>query len=178
MKRPGDRFDCNAELGRQLRECRLKAGLTQQMLATAMGRQGKGSHHVAGRLERGEVPNPSLSLVADYLRACRAGFRDILGVLDSYTSRPTVVEVETLRAIAKVSDGLPPKVAKAVGRYDCRVVRRTELRHEPRPSSADRVRRARNFGTSQAWARRVRCEVGKIVDARHLGAGSLNEHYL
>ena len=31
MKRPKDRFDCNAELGKRLRECRVRAGLTQSV---------------------------------------------------------------------------------------------------------------------------------------------------
>jgi transcriptional regulator with XRE-family HTH domain len=178
MKRPKDRFDRNKELGKRLRECRVKVGLTQQMLATAMGRQGKGSHHVAGRLERGEVPHPSLGLIADYLRACRAGFADVLSVLDPYTSQPTVVEIETEKAVAKVSEHLPPKVSRAVERYDRRVVKRAEIKYEPLPAPAERVRRARSFGLSQVWAGRVRREVVRIIETRQLGAGTLYEHFL
>jgi len=178
MKRPKDRFNCNAELGKRLRECRDKAGLTQQLLATAMGRQGKGSHHVAGRLERGEVPNPGVGLLADYLRACRAGFRDIADVLDRYTAQPTVVEVETRKALAKVREYLPAKVSKAVERYDRRIMRRAEVKHEPLPTPAQRVRRARNFGLSQVWAKRVRREVVRIIETKHLRPGPDGERHL
>ena len=131
MKRPKDRFDCTVELGGRLRECRVRAGLTQQMLATAMGRQGKGSHHVAGSLERGEVPNPGVGLLADYLRACRAGFRDILSVLDAYTALPTAVEVETRKTLVEVREHLPARIEKAVQEYDVGVTTRAETRHEP-----------------------------------------------
>jgi transcriptional regulator with XRE-family HTH domain len=178
MKRPKDRFDCNAELGKRLRECRVKAGLTQQMLATAMGRQGKGSHHVAGRLERGEVPNPGVGLLADYLRACRAGFKDIADVLDRCTVRPTVVEVETRKAVAKVRELLPARIDKAVHRYDRGIERRAEVKHEPQPEPVERVRRARNFGLSQVWARRVRREVVSIIETKHLTPVANYEPYL
>ena len=49
-KRVGDRFRFRPELGRRLRELRLRAGLTQQMLAVAMGSQRKGNHTVVSRL--------------------------------------------------------------------------------------------------------------------------------
>jgi len=178
MKRPKDRFDCNAKLGKRLRECRERAGLTQQMLATAMGRQGKGSHHVAGRLERGEVPNPGVGLLADYLRACRAGFTDIADVLDAYTALPTAVEVETRRALVEVRRFLPAKVEKAVQDYDIGVTSRAETRHEPVPEPKERLRRARNFGLSQVWARRVRRKVVSIIETNHLLPGPGNEQHL
>ncbi|MCX6844357.1 MAG: helix-turn-helix transcriptional regulator [candidate division WOR-3 bacterium] len=125
MKSLKDRFDGEKELGKRLRECRLRVGLTQQKLATAMGRQGKGSHYVAGRLERGEVPNPGVGLLADYLRACRASFADIQDVLDRYTAKQTAVEVETSKALAKVREFLPAKIDRPVERFD-RGVRRGE----------------------------------------------------
>jgi transcriptional regulator with XRE-family HTH domain len=178
MKRPKDRYECDEELGKRLRECRLKAGLTQQMLATAMGRQGKGSHHVAGRLERGEVPNPGVGLVADYLRGCRASFVDILDVLERYTSQQTVIEVETQKALAKVREFLPAKIDKSVQRLDRGVERRVATREEPAPTPEARVRRARNFGLSQVWVRRVRRKVVSIIELKHLIPGPLAEEHL
>ena len=178
MKRPKDRYECDEELGKRLRECRLKAGLTQQKLATAMGRQGKGSHHVAGRLERGEVPNPGVGLLADYLRACRASFVDILDVLERYTSRQTVIEVETQKALAKVREFLPVRIDRAVERLDRGVERRVATKEVPAPTPEARVRRARNFGLSQVWARRVRRKVVSIIELQHLRPGPLNEEHL
>jgi transcriptional regulator with XRE-family HTH domain len=178
MRRPKDRFDCDAELGKRLRECRLKARLTQQMLAVAMGRQGKGNHHVVGRLERGEVPNPGVGLLADYLRGCRAGFKDIVSVLDTYTGLPPVVEIETRKELVEVRKYLPAKVEKAVQDYDIGVTSRAEAKREPVPEPAKRVRRARNFGLSQIWARRVRRRVVGIIETNRLRPGYLNEQYL
>ena len=168
MKSPKDRFDGEKELGKRLRECRLRAGLTQQKLATAMGRQGKGSHHVAGRLERGEVPNPGVGLLADYLRACRAGFVDVLDVLERYTARQTVVEVEISKALAKVREFLPAKIDRAVERFDRGIRRRAEEKHEPLPEPKQRVKRARNYGLSQVWSRRVRRRVLDVIEAQDL----------
>lgn len=178
MKRPQDRFDFDKVLGGRLRECRLKAGLTQQGLATRMGRQGKGGHHVAGRLERGEVSNPGIGLLADYLRACRAGFIDILDVLERYTARPTVVEVETRRAIVDGREYLPAKLKRAVERYDLRSTGRAEDDGRAVPKRSERVRRARNFGLSQVWARRVRLKVVELVEEQRPYPGQLNEAYL
>jgi len=53
MKSRKDRFDGEKELGKRLRECRLEAGLTQPMLAVAMGSQYKGNHAVG---QRGTLP--------------------------------------------------------------------------------------------------------------------------
>jgi hypothetical protein len=178
MKRTNDRFDCKRELGQRLRECRVRANLTQQMLATAMGRRGKGGHHVAGRLERGEVPHPSLDLIADYLRACRAGFADLLCVLDPYTSRPTVVEVETVKAVAKVRESLPPEIDAAVLKYDLKTQSLAETGQGQPIPPAERVRRARNFGLSQVWARRVRRMVVSLVEVQQPYPGQMNEAYL
>jgi len=178
MKSFKDRFDGEKELGKRLRECRLKAGLTQQKLATAMGRQGKGSHHVAGRLERGEVPNSGVGLLADYLRACRADFSAVLDVLNRYTSRQTVIEVETRKALAKVREFLPAKVDRAVERFDRGIRRRAEEKHEPLPLPQERVRRAQSFALSQVWAKRVRRRVVGIIETEHLRPGPDNERHL
>jgi transcriptional regulator with XRE-family HTH domain len=178
MKRPKDRYECDEELGRRLREFRVKAGLTQQKLATAMGRQGKGSHHVAGRLERGEVPNPGVGLLADYLRACRASFADILDVLDRYTAKQSVIEVETQKALAKVRELLPASIDQAVERFDRGVKRRAELKREPLPEPPERVKRARSFALSQVWAKRVRRRVVDIIETKHLRPGPNHESHL
>jgi transcriptional regulator with XRE-family HTH domain len=176
--RAGDRFKFRPELGRRLRELRLRAGLTQQMLAVAMGSQHKGNHTVVSRLENGRMANPGIGLVADYLRACRAGFADIEDVLDRYTAQPTVVEVETRKALAKVREFLPAKIDRAVERFDRGIRRRAEERNEPLPPPQERVRRAQSFALSQVWAKRVRRRVVGIIETEHLRPGPDNERHL
>lgn len=176
--RAGDRFKFKPVLGQRLRELRVKAGLTQQMLAVAMGSQCKGNHAVVSRLERGKMKNPGIGLVADYLRACRVGFKDVLSVLDAYTGMPAVVEVETRKALVEVREHLPAKIEKAVHDYDVGVTSRAEAKHEPMPEPKERVRRARNFGLSQVWAHRVRRKVVSIIETNHLRPGEMNEQHL
>jgi hypothetical protein len=61
--------------------------MTQQGVADAMGKSRAGKR-VARRLEHGSVEGASLLTVAEYLRAVRAGFRDLKDVLDCYASLP------------------------------------------------------------------------------------------
>lgn len=157
---------------------RLRAGLTQMELAQAMGREGRKSGNLVGRLERGDERYPSLGLVADYLRGCRAGFGDILGFLDGYTARPAVEECETMRAVGEVSKDLPEKVGEEVFRYDYGGAKDAEFRHEPLPGREERVRLARKCGLSRVWARRLRRAVVKIIEERGLKPGVLREHFL
>jgi transcriptional regulator with XRE-family HTH domain len=176
--RAGDRFKFSPELGRRLRELRLKAGLTQQMLAVAMGSQRKGNHTVVSRLENGRMANPGIGLVADYLRACRASFADIQDVLNRYTAKQTVIEVEISKALVKVREFLPAKIDRAVERFDRGIKRRAEEKHEPLPPPEERVRRARSFALSQVWAKRVRRRVVSIIETKHLRPGPDNERFL
>jgi transcriptional regulator with XRE-family HTH domain len=165
-------------LGERLRKLRQKAGLTQQALTAAMGRQGKGSHVVVGRLELGRMTNPGLLQVADYLRACRAGFKDVADVLDAYTALPVVTEEMTQQALVKAREYLPVKVAAAMRDYDSGVKARAEKEHEPAPEPKQRVARAINFGLSQIWAKRVWHQVVVIINKNHLIPGPLNEQIL
>jgi transcriptional regulator with XRE-family HTH domain len=176
--RAGDRFKFRPELGVRLRELRQKAGLTQQMLAVAMGCQCKGNHRVVSRLENGRMANPGIGLVADYLRACRSSFVDILDVLERYTARPTVIEVETQQAILGDREYLPAKLKRAMERYDRRTTGQAEADGKAVPEREERVGRARNFGLSQVWARRVRRMVVSVVEAQRPYRGQLIEAYL
>jgi len=53
-------------------------------------------------------------------------------------------------------------------KYDIKTQNLAETRHEQSTATADRVRRARNFGLSQVWARRVRRKVVSIIETQHL----------
>ena len=129
MKRSSDTFILTPEFGARLRDLRLKAGLTQLELARAMGRAGKSAGNLVSRLERGDERYPSLGLVADFLRGCRAGFKNVLDILDLYTELPTTQQKVFNRALAKVAASVPQKWQSQVEHYD---------RHFEHPKAAPR----------------------------------------
>ena len=69
------------EMGARLREIRSKRGLTLDEVAAGMGLAGKGRKTFVGRLEQGNIKNPSLSTVTLYLRACGAQFFEFYDTL-------------------------------------------------------------------------------------------------
>jgi transcriptional regulator with XRE-family HTH domain len=105
-------------------ELRRKAGMRQQDVAEAMGRERSGQRLVR-RLEHGAVANASLCSVAEYLRAVRAGFGSLKDALDRYTSVPiprpvrriaeaappprTQADSQALECVQRRADGLPEK---------------------------------------------------------------------
>ncbi len=106
-----DSFYFPQALGERLRELRLRAGLTQKELASMAGREFRGGQAMVSRLERGRIRSPSLRLVADFLRACRASFDDIRDVLHAYTAQPLVAEKRARRAVQRLVEVLPEGVA-------------------------------------------------------------------
>jgi len=62
------------------------------------------------RLENGRTGNPGLATVGRYLRACRAGFVDVLDVLEGYTRKAPVPEARAARAIAELESRLRGEV--------------------------------------------------------------------
>ncbi len=146
------------ELGARLRGLRKARGLTQTELARLMGRQGRGAASLVSRLETGRQKEPTLRLIADYLRACGVGFAGIIDILDRYTARPTVVERRGAKAVQAVARELPVERASEVVRYDTKVAlaRRASGR---KPETADkRSLRARNLA-----AARIRQERARVV---------------
>ena len=152
MKRSSDTFVFTREFGARLRDMRLKAGLTQLELARAMGRAGKSAGNLVSRLERGDERYPSLGLVADLLRGCRAGFKDILDVLDAYTDLPTTEQKVFSRALAKVAASVPQKWQSQVAHYDRnfehpKVAPRPGT-EQPMPDRMKRLERARKMAAA------------------------------
>jgi transcriptional regulator with XRE-family HTH domain len=115
-------------------ELRRRAGMTQKDAAEAMGRDRSGKVLVC-RLERGAIANASLSSVAEYLRAVRAGFGDLKDVLDRYTSVPIPPPVRKLAAAAppprkpatSVTLALPPGACRTALAFDPRQQKQLEV---------------------------------------------------
>lgn len=142
MKRSPDTFVFPAELGARLRDLRLRAGLTQLGLAQAMGRTGKKAGNLVGRLERGDERYPSFGIVADFLRGCRAGFKDITDILDLYTNLPTLPAKVFGRALVKIAASVPAKWQDQVTDYDLRFDHpKTSAKPRVKQTMPDRLKR-------------------------------------
>jgi transcriptional regulator with XRE-family HTH domain len=157
MKPSPETFIFTSELGARLRDLRLRAGLTQLELARAMGRAGKNAGNLVSRLERGDERYPSFGLVADFLRGCRARFRDLNDILDLYTELPTTQQRIFKQALAKVAASVPEKWQAQVTNYDQRIdVPKTAPEKTPvqaKPDLSQRLERARK--NAAAARRRV-----------------------
>jgi transcriptional regulator with XRE-family HTH domain len=155
MKRSPDTFVLSPELGSRLRDLRLKAGLTQVELARAMGRAGKSAGNLVSRLEKGDERFPSFALVADFLRGCRAGFKDILDLLNLYTELPTAQSKVHDAVLTRVVSGVVPRLQEQVLAYD----RQHDLAvpqasAKKGPSMPDRLKRLERARRNAAAARR------------------------
>lgn len=111
-------FEFPAELAARLRQVRLAAGLTQAQVAMLMGRQGRGAWNVVARLESGRVRYPSLGLVLDFLRACRADVSAIADILNDYCRRPVDGQEQAQQGVQAMVAVLPEPVRAAVLKYD------------------------------------------------------------
>jgi transcriptional regulator with XRE-family HTH domain len=137
MKPHREMFTSSKVLGARLREMRKRTGMTAEAVASAMGRLGKGRHNVVLRLERGDAKYPSLALVADYLRACRARISDIADIIDSYTAGPRAGVVAATEAVAEATRPLP---ASEQGSVKAHVLKQVLVRERtvPRPEQVQR----------------------------------------
>ncbi len=155
MKRSPDTFVFTSELGSRLRDLRLKAGLTQVELARAMGRAGKSAGSLVSRLEKGDERFPSFGLIADFLRGCRAGFKDVLDILDLYTELPTAQSKVHDVVLTRVTSGVAPKLQEQVRAYDRQFDRPvTPAPAKKGPSMPDRLKRLERARKNAAAARR------------------------
>jgi transcriptional regulator with XRE-family HTH domain len=141
------------ELGLRLRSLRKRAALTQSGLAGIAGRSLDQS--MVSRLESGLHSNPTLSLIADYLRACRATFSEIADLLDEYTSQPRPVEKEGSEAIARVTEALPAKIGNEALAYDIKTTVARRFEGKPPLSSEERVKRVVNLAAAASRRKRL-----------------------
>jgi transcriptional regulator with XRE-family HTH domain len=139
MSQESDRFRMTKELGARLRSLRERAEMTQAALARAVG--GNWDHALVSKLESGNYPNPGLGLVADYLRACRASFEDILDLLKEYTSKRSPVELAGRQAVVTAAMNLPERYAAEGLKYDAKVASARRAAGQEPLSPEERVKR-------------------------------------
>jgi len=119
-------FTFGPEFGARLRELRKRLGLSLRTLALLMDRQGSGAHVQLARLEQGKVKYPSINLIADYLRACGAGFEDLLDLLKAYTVQVPVLKQKGDAAVAELLKSLPRPEQRAMLKWEKGVVEARE----------------------------------------------------
>jgi transcriptional regulator with XRE-family HTH domain len=164
------------KLGLRLAELRRQKGLTQGQVAELMGRTGKGSKTAVCRLEKGWFRSPSLRLLGDYLRACGAGFENVLDVLHEYTSRPSVPDEQGWVHVQHAIQGLSPRVAGQVVNYDYKTTqaRRRAGKLPERPEL--RVERGLKLARNQELLGKLHDCVARVIAERKLDTGgSTNE---
>jgi hypothetical protein len=117
-----------------------------------MGRTGKKAGNLVGRIERGDERYPSFGVIADFLRGCRAGFRDITDILDLYTGLPTLPRKVFSRSLAEIAASVPQKWQAQVTKYDLRIdIPKTvpiEARAQAKPDLTKRLERARKMAAA------------------------------
>ncbi|MBN2465013.1 helix-turn-helix domain-containing protein [candidate division WOR-3 bacterium] len=100
-------------LGARLKRVRQESGLSQMKLAKFMGFDPAHGYKYILRLEKGQVPNPTLRTIAAYIEACGARWHDIADVLPSTgkLSTPAARPLYTIPAWATGSMASGPRPA-------------------------------------------------------------------
>jgi len=159
-KRVGSTFVFPPELGELLRALRRRSGLGVDELAHLMDRRPGFSKHLS-RLERGQVRYPSLALLADYLRACRASFSEVLPLLDRYTNRLPVRETRARETALSGLVGDRSREAVRLGIYDLKTeAARKRAGQKPLPPQ----KRARAVSRQLASRRQYRTLDRAVLD--------------
>jgi transcriptional regulator with XRE-family HTH domain len=153
LKRKTDDLPMTKELGLRLRSLRKRASLTQAELAGLAGTSL--DQALVSRLESGLHPNPTLSILADYLRACRAKFSEIADLLDEYTAQPLPAEREGREAVARVTGNLPAPIGQEALYYDIKTTAARRAEKKPPLPSEERVRRVVNLAAAASRRKRL-----------------------
>ncbi len=168
MAEEQDRFTLTPRLGQRLRSLRIRAGLSQQQVASRMGRRGKGAHTIVGNLELARIKYPTLGLVADFLRACRANLSDIADIIDQYTSQPVVGEKKGTEAVQEFVDRLTEPLAREAS-CDFKVEASRRFSARPAVPSDERVMRLRKLVAQWLLRQKLEHRLNRAFDAIGLG---------
>lgn len=99
--------------GARLRQIRLRSGLSQMKLAKLIGFDPAHGYKYILRLEKGQVPNPTLRTIAACLEACGVGWQAVVNVLPATgtvtattTPRPPIANRQS--PVASPAPSAPP----------------------------------------------------------------------
>jgi transcriptional regulator with XRE-family HTH domain len=158
-------------LGLRLKELRKRAGLTQTQVAACMGKLGPGGKSWVCQLEKGNLPEASLNSLVGFVRACRADVAELLDVLDSYASLPTIPEQRVRQQVAEVAAALPLRERSRVHNYDLSRQQKTGERETPEQQGERRVREARGQVRAIRWEQRLRRVHNDVLNELRLAWG-------
>jgi transcriptional regulator with XRE-family HTH domain len=127
-------FTFGPELRARLRQLRVRRGLSLRAMAVLMDRQSPGAHAQLSRLERGAMPYPPFNFIVDYLRACGAGFEDLLDLLKPHTSQPPILRQKADAAVAEILKSLPKAEQRAMLRWEKATTEKREERAAAEPA--------------------------------------------
>jgi transcriptional regulator with XRE-family HTH domain len=133
MKYARSTFVFTPELGAKLRALRGQRNLSMKGLAALMGRESPGAFNHLAKLERGELKQPSVGLLLDYLRACGAKPLDVAALFESYLSLPPVPRTKGDAAVKKLLEVLPEKEQRQVLAWDKGITKAHEERAAAEP---------------------------------------------
>jgi transcriptional regulator with XRE-family HTH domain len=156
-------FRFGPEAGARLRTLRERAGLGVEALARQMGRT-VGYASYLSRLERGDVKYPTVSVVLDYLRACRSSIGALADLFDRYTAQPLVAEVAGREKAKALVAALPPKVARQVDSYDIKTAAARRAEGKPPLDPMERELRVRRQAQAAIERDLVDRAVHKVMD--------------
>jgi transcriptional regulator with XRE-family HTH domain len=139
MKYTRSVFAFTPELGAKLRALRRQRNLSMKDLAALMGRDSPGAFNHLAKLERGELKQPSVGLVLDYLRACGAGPQDVAALFGPYLTLPPVPRTKGDAAIKKLLEVLPEREQRRVLAWDKGITKA----HEERAAAEPRKKKPR-----------------------------------
>jgi transcriptional regulator with XRE-family HTH domain len=133
MKYARSTFVFTPELGAKLRALRRQRNLSMKGLAALMGRETPGAFNHIAKLERGELKQPSVGLLLDYLRACGARPLDVAALFEPYVSLPPVPRTKGDAAVRKLLEVLPEKEQRQVLAWDKGITKLHEERAAAEP---------------------------------------------
>jgi transcriptional regulator with XRE-family HTH domain len=164
------------ELGKRLKSLRERAGLRQAELARLAGKDW--DQALVSRLETAEHSNPTLGLVADYLRACRASFADIADLLDAYTSQPRPVEQRGRQGVTRVTEALPAKIGDQALKYDIKTTVARQTSGKPPLAPEERVKRVLNLAAAASRRKRLDILVKYLLDEAGPGLAFIEQQFV
>jgi hypothetical protein len=121
-------------------------------MALLTDRHGSGAHSQFARLERGGVKYPSFNLILDYLRACRAGSKDIADLMDGYVSQPSVLKQKGDAAVAELMKSLPKSERRLMLKWEKASAEKRERMTVEEPKKRRRVETAQQRVYRVVWS--------------------------